>query len=113
MADNFRITQNNVAQHRQQLDAALSRAFTMIGMRGSRNVASIAPVDTGNLKSHIDYSSTSDMVTIGTNVKYAIYQEMGTIKMSAANGGKGFLRFGIENSANDFRRILQEELKNL
>jgi hypothetical protein len=113
MNDNFTITINNIPAHKQQLDAALTRAFRIIGIQGSANVAQITPVDSGNLKGSIDYKSYNDHVVIGTNVQYAIYQEMGTIKMRAANRGKGYLRFAIQKSVGDFQRIFQEELRNL
>jgi hypothetical protein len=113
MNDNFTITINNIPAHKQQLDAALTRAFRIIGIQGSANVAQITPVDSGNLKGSIDYKSYNDHVVIGTNVKYAIYQEMGTKKMRAANKGKGYFRIAIRHSMKDFEGIMEQELRNI
>jgi hypothetical protein len=54
-----------------------------------------------------------DAVLIGSNLKYALYVEVGTIKMRAANRGKGYLRYGIQQSRNDIKTILEGELRNL
>lgn len=48
-------------------------------------------------------------VYIGTNVEYAAYVEMGT---SATNGiGKPFIRPAIENHTQEYRSIIEDELK--
>lgn len=51
-------------------------------------------------------------VVVGSNVEYAPYQELGTSKMGACNGGQGFLRPAINDHMDEYRRILQNELEN-
>lgn len=46
---------------------------------------------------------------VGTNVKYAKFQELGTVKMKA----QPFLRPGIENNQAEFEAIIQDELKKI
>lgn len=112
MADfNFNI--NRKEDIKRRTDQAASRALTVIGMRGSEYVANLAPVDTGNLRGSIDFSLGDDYVVIGSNVKYAVFQELGTIKMKAANGGKGYLRPALKGSLREFQGIIEECLKNI
>lgn len=113
MSENFRITQNNVPEIQANVRNATRRGFQAIGIRAVRNIGYLTPVDTGNLKSSFTFQAHDDHVIIGTDVRYAIFQEMGTIKMRAANKGKGYLRFAIQKSVGDFQRVFQEELRNL
>lgn len=50
-------------------------------------------------------------VFVGTNVKYAVYQEMGTSRHAAANHGKGFLRFAIQNNLSKYVGIIKKQLE--
>ena len=45
---------------------------------------------------------------IGTNVEYAPYQELGTIHMKA----QPFLKPAVADHANEYRKIIENELKN-
>jgi phage gpG-like protein len=111
--NNFRVDINNVPRHKRQLDSAIQRALDLVGERVSSNVAQITPVDTGALRNSISHRTMKDAVLIGSNLKYALYVEVGTIKMRAANRGKGYLRYGIQQSRNDIKTILEGELRNL
>ena len=57
MSSSFRIVKNNKARVQREVDAAAERAFVIIGIKASNDVARLAPVDTGNLKNSIDFSS--------------------------------------------------------
>lgn len=109
----IRVDRNNIPEINQKLDLAMERGFTAIGIRGVRNVGYLTPVDSGNLKGSLNFEADSTKVIIGTNVEYAIYQELGTINMKAANKGQGFLRLGIRESLKDFEGILNQELKSI
>lgn len=109
----FRINQDNTAEVKRRTNEAIQRAFMIIGMKGSEYTANITPVDTGNLRGSIDYVVGDKMVTIGSNVKYAVFQELGTIKMQAANNGVGFLRPALKGSLKEFQGILEQELRNI
>ena len=47
-------------------------------------------------------------VYIGTNVEYSSYVELGTIKMDA----QPFLKPSVADHANEYRKIIEKELKN-
>ena len=47
-------------------------------------------------------------VYIGTNVEYSSYVELGTIKMDA----QPFLKPAVADHANEYRKIIEKELKN-
>lgn len=109
----IRVDRNNIPEINQKLDLAMERAFTAIGIIGVRNVGYLTPVDSGTLKESLNFQADSTKVIIGTNVEYAVYQELGTIKMRAANKGRGFLRFAIRKSLKDFRGIINQELQSI
>ena len=110
----FKIIENHRAEVERRLDEAVERALTAIGANAENYVRDNAPKDTGRLQnsitSRIDMSDNS--VTIGTNVEYAPYQELGTSKMEAANHGKGFMRPAIQDHFDEFKKIFENELQN-
>ena len=56
-----------------------------------------APVDTGKLRDSITYNKTGEYeYQIGSDVEYAIFQELGTVKLSA----QPFLRPSLQNKMN-------------
>lgn len=60
----------------------LRDGMEIIGQVGELSAKEHCPVDTGNLRRSITHEVVSDgrgvLVRIGTNVDYAIYQELGT-----------------------------------
>lgn len=65
-------------------------------VRVERTAKRLAPVDTGRLRSSINWRLESDarglVAVIGTDVDYAVHQEFGTVKMAA----HPFLRPALE-----------------
>lgn len=104
-----------VTSHKQEFidakDAAIERALEIIGIKAERYAKALAPVDTGNLRNSISHSHSEDTVYVGTNVEYAPYQEFGTSKMKATNGGKGYLRPSVQDHLSEYKHIVQNELK--
>jgi phage gpG-like protein len=113
MSENFRITQNNIPEIQSKIKDATRRGYYAIGVRAVRNIGYLTPVDSGNLKSSFTFQVHDDCVVVGTNVKYGIYQEMGTKKMRAANKGKGYFRIALRHSMKDFKGIMEQELRNI
>jgi phage gpG-like protein len=113
MSENFRITRNNIPEIESKIKHATRRGYYAIGVRAVRNIGYLTPVDSGTLKSSLTFQDYDDHVIVGTNVKYAIYQEMGTKKMRAANKGKGYFRIAIRHSMKDFEGIMEQELRNI
>ncbi len=115
------------------LDDALSLAMTAVGMQAQGDIALMSPHDTGRLRNSITYVTRDDkgepnqydgepakredyqprgkapkgVVVIGTNVEYAMYQELGTSKMDAANNGRGFIRPALEANFDTYQKLIK------
>lgn len=63
------------------------RALTIVGQIGEAAAKSFAPVDTGTLRRSITYEvgkrGIEPYVRIGTNISYAVFQELGTVNHMA------------------------------
>ena len=114
MADfSFKLTDDNTDDIIKATDDAIYNALYIIGSKAADYAAGLAPVDTGTLRRSLTSEVAMDekAVYVGTNVEYAPYQEYGTYKMQAANGGKGFLKPAIEEHMDEFKHIMETELK--
>ena len=88
-------------------------ALEMIGLQAEGYVQFLAPYDTGRLRNSITHRLLGDdAVAVGTNVEYAVYQEMGTSRMLAANGGIGYLRPGVQNHMDEYRSIADQAMRS-
>ena len=47
-----------------------------------------------------------------TSTEYAIYQEYGTVKMIAANGGLGFMRIALQYHQKEIHDNMKKFVKN-
>lgn len=91
-------------------DEAVARALEKMGLVAERYAKGYAPVDTGRLRNSITHEAAPDegAVYIGTNVEYAPYQEFGTRYQS----GTPFLRPAVENHLDEYKAIVESELKS-
>lgn len=89
------------------LERQISEALDAIGQDAASTAANVAPHKTGALKNSIAHVVNGNEVQIGTNIPYAIYQELGTSKID----GKHFLQFGATAHISDYQRIFEEKLK--
>lgn len=107
------IREDNADQFESQTKSAVERALEKIGLVAEGYAVKLCPVDTGRLRSSITHviDSGEAAVYIGTNVEYAPYQELGTSRRDAANGGRGFLRPAATDHADTYRSILKSELQ--
>lgn len=106
----IKITDNSQAV-RRELNEAVERALTRIGMQAETFAKKKCPVDTGNLRNSISNKVKTEgenAVYIGTNVEYAPYVELG------ARGRKGvhFLRDAAADHTDVYKRIIEDELKS-
>lgn len=110
----FKIIENHRAEVEQRLNDAIERALTAVGENAKNYVSNNAPKDTGRLQGSIQarINTSDNSVTIGTNVEYAPYQELGTSKMDACHHGKGFMRPAIQDHFDEFKKIFENELQN-
>lgn len=127
MADiSFEIKVDNTAAILKATDEAIYNALEMIGNKAADYAAALAPVKTSNLKN----SMTSEVhmeekaVYVGTDVEYAAYVEYGHHQqvgryvpaigkrlVKSFVPGKPYLKPAIENHMDDYKNILETELK--
>ena len=127
---NIDITDNS-AQVRKALDDDVARALEIIGGKAESYAKALAPVDTGALRNSLTHSVNGEIVSIGSNIEYAPYVELGTGKeyspppqwiQNNAHRGAGirkssrkprpFLRPAIEDHTNEYKTVIETELKN-
>lgn len=85
-----------------KINSMLNRFLNKIGNTLVSSAKGYAPVDTGLLKSSIEVKGVdyeTKTIKVGSNVEYAIYQELGTSKM----GPQPYLRPSLDNLPNNLR----------
>lgn len=98
---------------RNALPEALEKALTEIGIEAETHAKEIitekGAVDTGRLRNSITHAlDGTKAVHIGTNVEYAPFVEAGTSRMKA----RPFLRPAVEDFRDEYKEILENNLKN-
>lgn len=112
--------QDNTAQVLADFKNKKEKCLEMLGLQGERNavieinkVVYHAPesksgyVRTGTLRNSLSHTSHGDAAYIGTNVEYAPYVEMGTIKMKA----RPYLKPAVMNHVDEYKQIVQSVMK--
>lgn len=117
----------------EAMQKAVERGLETCGLVAEGYAKKLAPVDTGNLRNSISHKVVPEETTcyVGSNVEYAVYQEMGTGKYypggrptpwayQDANGdwhwthgnpAKPFLKPAVADHAQQYRQIMENELK--
>lgn len=80
-------------------------------LRVQRNAKSLAPVDTGVLRSSIKGNAKDHEVK--TKTKYAVHQEFGTSRMKAQPFMRPALKKEEKNLTKDIKKHITKELKKL
>ena len=98
--------------HRPEVESAvqeaISRALEIIGGKAESYAKALCPVDTGNLRNSITHQQyDADTEIIGTNVEYAPFVELGTVRM----GARPYLRPAAENHGEEYKHVLLAELQ--
>lgn len=126
MSMKMRIRVNNLQKALAEKEDAVNRALEQIGMQAEKYAKGNAPVDTGRLKGSITYAAPTQKsspeapasgedgvsgtkphaVTIGTNVSYAKYVELGAQKRSP----KHFLKRAMMDHLSEYEKIIKQEL---
>ena len=101
---------DNSKEVSDNIKAALLRGLETCGLVAEGYAKKLAPVDTGNLRNSITHEvdDGEPAVYIGTNVEYAPYVCLGTIHMKA----QPFLKPAVADHENEYRKIIENELKN-
>lgn len=99
---------SNLGTIEKLTEEQLARAAEIIGGMAESHAKEACPVDTGNLRNSITHATedSGHTVVIGSNVEYAPYVELGTVKMSP----RPYLRPAIENHIPEYQSVLQAVL---
>lgn len=94
----------------EAMQQAAVRALEKCGLTAEGYAKKLCPVDTGNLRNSITHvvDEQEPAAYIGSNVEYAPYVCLGTIHMKA----QPFLKPAVADHANEYRKIIENELKN-
>lgn len=93
----------------ETLSVVKKRALMRCGAKVENYAKQDAPVDTGRLRNSIHHEmENDDTVDIGTDVEYAVFQELGT---SRGVKEKRFLTNGVRNHVDEFKSIIEEEFR--
>ena len=121
---------DNTAEALAALERAKARALEIIGGKIESYAKGICPVDTGALRNSITHAVDGDTVIAGSAILYAPYVELGTgreyspppqwMENNAPRGAgliKGvkprpYLRPAVENHVDEYKSIVDNELKN-
>ena len=101
---------DNSKEVSENIKSALLRGMEKCGLTAERFAKKLAPYDTGNLRNSITHTvdDGEPAVYIGTNVEYAPYVCLGTIHMKA----QPFLKPAVNDHKDEYRKILENSLKN-
>lgn len=136
------ITMNNTEEVLSSLGQASEKILTMIGIKAEKYAKALCPVGTaestgikgyrgGTLRNSITFEVEDDTISVGSNVEYAPYVELGTgpyfeappeweefnaPRGSGAGSGyvrpRPFLRPAIENHIEEYKNIIDRELRS-
>lgn len=101
------ITNNDIPNIERALPEIKARALEMIGLLAEGYAKRLCPVDTGRLRNSISHDNDDNAVTVGTNVDYAIYVEMGTVHSRA----QPYLKPAIVDHLDEYKGIIKDTLK--
>lgn len=102
-------------------DIDIAPVITEATIKVQASAKDLAPYDTGVLKSSIrrkvfkrpgKNGSPWAYGVVYTSTEYAIYQEYGTVKMIAANGGLGFMRIALKYHQKEIHDNMKKFVKN-
>lgn len=106
---NIKFTDNS-GKVKEEFEKACLKAMEECGMVAEGYAKELAPVDTGNLRNSISHTvdDSGYSAYIGSNISYAAFQELGTVRMKA----HPFLKPAIADHASTYQKIFEDELKN-
>lgn len=105
MSYSFKDNSNEVLE---ALAKAKKRGLEAIGITAEGHAKKITPVDTGRLRNSIGHATDDEAAYIGSNVEYAPYVELG----SRGREGKHMLQRAATEHADEYKRIMEDALKN-
>ena len=113
MADIEVKLKNNAPEVQAALENAIKRGLFAIGENAVKNAQHYVDVeqriDTGRMRRSINHNEGANETIIGTNVEYAMYQELGT---SRGIKPAYFLTRSARNHSKEYVKIMKESIKN-
>jgi hypothetical protein len=79
-----------------EIESKIQMGLEAVGIEAEDSVASLTPVDTGRLKGSITHVVDDHTVVVGTNVEYAVKQELGNYQHRT--GQAHYMRDGIQKT---------------
>jgi hypothetical protein len=79
-----------------EIESKIQMGLEAVGIEAEDNVALLTPVDTGHLKQSITHVVSDHTVVVGTNVEYAVRQELGDYQHKV--GQAHYMRDGIQRT---------------
>ena len=137
MAIDISMSSDNSAQLLSELETKIQAALEAVGNQAvshaKQNITSASRVDTGALRNSMNHLVKDKECYVGTNISYAIYNEVGTgIYLDGGGGrqtpwvyvdakGKGhrtrgikpihFLKNAVANHTDEYKAIIEAHLK--
>ena len=121
VAGNLIILEDNRQYIAEAMDRALAEALDEIGEMVVQRARELCPVDTGRLRNSITHrlggggfdfpgmgASAGKEVTVGSEVEYAAYVELGTSRTRA----QPFLRPAAADYADEYRSVVEGHLRD-
>lgn len=102
------VRENNAEAFKAAMNAAVARALEEVGLVAEGHAKAACPVDTGRLRNSITHVVDPDGhgVSIGTNVEYGRYVELGTSRAKA----QPFLHPAATEHAEEYEAIMRAAL---
>lgn len=121
LAGMVQVREDNTEYVLQAIDRALAEALDDLGQAVQHHAQELCPVDTGRLRNSITYTlgdsdygfpgmgaSVGRELTVGSEVEYAAYVELGTSRTRA----QPFLRPAAERYSDEYRSIVEGHMRD-
>lgn len=102
------VTVDNTDATKAAIHNALLKGLEMVGLKAEGYAKLKCPTDTGRLKNSITHRTDDEAAYIGTNVEYAPYVEMGTVKMAA----RPYLKPAATEHTSEYADMIKSCLEN-
>lgn len=99
--------EDNSKEFLNELESLIPAALEECGLAAEGYAKGLCPVDTGRLRNSITHTTDDNTAYIGTNVEYAPYVELGTVKMIE----QPYLKPAVVDHASEYQTIIESRLK--
>lgn len=91
-----------IAEVKKKLTDKLKLVGALVASNAKKNIVDTDAVDSGRLLGSIGFEVEDDTVTIGTNISYASFVELGTVNMTP----RPFLRDAVYQHIDEIKKVL-------